>query len=216
MAELTERNLIIRLKNYLLKHGYPEESILIEYKIGRYRADLVVIDTQTNIPIQIFELKARKNEQSIQMGKRQLESYMEYAKKINPDIITYLVFPKDTSPYFEAIDINTDEEVTTDAFNYKNQAHRGRVAKEELIKDKKNEAVDNLKIITYILIISAAIFLILDICCIIPMTNYRLYLILIIIVLVLLPYYETIKVANFELTQKKKCHNIEENTKKRR
>ena len=216
MAELTERNLIIRLKNYLLKHGYPEESILIEYKIGRYRADLVVIDTQTNIPIQIFELKARKNEQSIQMGKRQLESYMEYAKKINPDIITYLVFPKDTSPYFEAIDINTDEEVTTDAFNYKNQANRGRVAKEELIKDKKNEAVDNLKIITYILIISAAIFLILDICCIIPMTNYRLYLILIIIVLVLLPYYETIKVANFELTQKKKCHNIEENTKKQR
>ena len=81
MAELTERNLIIRLKNYLLKHGYPEESILIEYKIGRYRADLVVIDTQTNIPIQIFELKARKNEQSIQMGKRQLESYMEYDKK---------------------------------------------------------------------------------------------------------------------------------------
>ena len=82
MAELTERNLIIRLKNYLLKHGYPEESILIEYKIGRYRADLVVIDTQTNIPIQIFELKARKNEQIKQLQSDNKKANEEWQNKL--------------------------------------------------------------------------------------------------------------------------------------
>ena len=72
------------------------------------------------------------------------------------------------------------------------------------MKNNKSKAVGNLKFVTMSLIFSTIFILLLDVFNIVEITGYRLYLILIIVILVLLPYYETIKVANFELTQKDK------------
>ncbi|MCK5708754.1 MAG: hypothetical protein KAI43_13990 [Candidatus Aureabacteria bacterium] len=67
-----EKNTFEALVNYLKSHGYPESSLAIEYKAGkRYRIDLAIIDPETNIPIQIFEIKSKDNRSIREFGKRQ-------------------------------------------------------------------------------------------------------------------------------------------------
>lgn len=68
MSALVEKNLIENLKQYLISHGYPENSIITEYKLGKYRADLVVIDNETNSPMQLFELKSTNNKKTYRNG----------------------------------------------------------------------------------------------------------------------------------------------------
>ena len=53
-----EESTLHRLIDYLLAHGYPEESLAIEFPIGRrFRADIAVVDPRTRLPVAIFELK---------------------------------------------------------------------------------------------------------------------------------------------------------------
>lgn len=94
-----EQETFNRFLQYLREHGYPEESFGIEYRIGkRYRADLVILDQDTGMPISLFEVKSSEDEQTINMAKAQITAYL----KSVPDstIPTYIVFPRETPPYF--------------------------------------------------------------------------------------------------------------------
>lgn len=208
MSELTENDLIESLKEYLIKHGYPEKSIILEYPLGKYRADLVVVDLETNVPMQLFELKNYRNQKVIDIGKHQLEKFLGEARKINADIISYLVFPSNKYPYFEAISFDSLEKNTNINFDYNNQINRSRSLNLEIIKTRKAEAVDDLKEKINGLLIFVVILFILDIFHVIEITTIRFYILIMISVLCILPNYEEIKIFNLEL----KKHSAKKNT----
>ncbi len=205
MSELTERNLIENLKQYLIDHGYPAQSIISEYKLGQYRADLVIIDTETNTPIQLFELKSSQNKNLINMGKQQLAKFLHEARKLNADVIGYLVVPSQNSPFFKIINSET-EDIRKDNIdlNYKDQVNRSRSSRTEILKTKKAETVDEFKKKIRILLYGLLIIFLLDALEILKINNIRFYLIIMIAILYILPYYEEIKIFNLEL---KKTHN---------
>lgn len=203
MSALVEKNLIENLKQYLISHGYPENSIITEYKLGKYRADLVVIDNETNSPMQLFELKSTNNKKFIEMGRIQLNKFLLEARKLNADVIGYLVVPTNKVPFFEIInpEIENTNKNSVD-LNYQNQVIRSRSAKTEIIKTKKVETVDEFKKKINILLLILSIIFVLDNYCFLELNNVRFYLIVIMIVLYILPYYEEIKIFNLELKKK--------------
>lgn len=203
MSALVEKNLIENLKQYLISHGYPENSIITEYKLGKYRADLVVIDNETNSPMQLFELKSTNNKKFIEMGRIQLNKFLLEARKLNADVIGYLVVPTNKVPFFEIInpEIENTNKNSVD-LNYQNQVIRSRSAKTEIIKTKKVETVDEFKKKINILLLILSIIFVLDNYCFLELNNIRFYLIVIMIVLYILPYYEEIKIFNLELKKK--------------
>ncbi len=209
MSLLVEKNLIENLKQYLIRHGYPENSMIAEYKLGKYRADLVVIDIETNSPMQLFELKSNNNKRNVDMGRQQLSKFLQEARKLNADVIGYLVFPNDNSPFFKIINPET-ESTKKDNFdlNYQDQIVRSRSAKTEIIKTKKVETVDEFKKKINILLEVLSIIFVLDVLEILNLNNIHLYLILIMILLYVLPYYEEIKIFNFELKKKQSDNNL--------
>lgn len=197
-------DILQKLTAYLLERGYPQNSILHNYQADKYRADLVVVDKKTQTPLQFFIIKEQHTQNTFSQTKKLISKQISEINKINPDACGYLVFPKKETPFFSIIDPLNNAPVRLSDLNYKNLAQKGKNAKETLLNNSKTRAVGNLKWATFLLIGLICFVLLLDIFNIIEITGYRLYLILMIVILVLLPYYETIKVANFELTQKNK------------
>jgi hypothetical protein len=95
-----DEDLLFSVIDFLLAHGYPPESMAMEWSIGgKYRVDLAVIDPDTNKAIALFELKRRKNADSLKMAIRQLEAYSNALG--DEQVPTYVVFGKDGDPPFE-------------------------------------------------------------------------------------------------------------------
>lgn len=103
-----ERETFDNLIKYLKEHGYPDSSFAIEYKLGKQLIDLAIIDPDTQIPIIVFEVKSKKSKQSIDFGKRQIESYLKYLP--DTSVPAYLVFPSEKEPFFEVQRILFDSE----------------------------------------------------------------------------------------------------------
>jgi hypothetical protein len=94
-----ERDTAQALVQYLIAHGYPPESLLQEYAIGRYRADVVIVDSKSYEPIALFEIKQNRNSDTITMGKTQIKKFL--SSLTNKSIPTYLVFSTVGTPPFE-------------------------------------------------------------------------------------------------------------------
>jgi hypothetical protein len=92
-----EKDTLEKLIEYLKSHRYSDSSLAIEYNIGKYCFGLVVIDTETNIPMQEFEVKSMRDEMIKEFGKRQLEKYL---KELKTNVPAYLVFSKQTELFF--------------------------------------------------------------------------------------------------------------------
>jgi len=204
MSKIIEHDVLQNLLNYLTEKGYPSECLLLNYKLGKYRADLVIINPETHVPLQIFVYQPQKTNKSLNLGKQQLAEFINEAAQKNPDVIGYLLFAAGEKPFFEVVDPNTDKPLRVSAFDYKNLVQKGKSANENMLSTNKIRAVGNLKFSSLMLVGAAVIVLLLDIFGIVELTGYRLYIILMIAVLMLLPYFETIKFANFELKQRDK------------
>lgn len=87
---------------YLSSHGYPKDSIAFEWVDNKFRVDIAILDISTNIPIAIYEVKERKDENDFRRGVGQLVRYVNF---IDLPITCGLVFPKQESPYFEYCDV---------------------------------------------------------------------------------------------------------------
>jgi len=95
-----EESTLRRLIDYLLAHGYPEESLAIEFPIGgRFRADIAVVDPSTRLPVAIFELKRYPDERSRSLGRQQLDRFLKTLG--TQSVQAYLVWTTDEAPYFE-------------------------------------------------------------------------------------------------------------------
>ncbi len=187
-----------RFIDYLIMHGYPESSIAVEYEIGKNtRVDIAILDTKTNLPIQLFELKSRKNQQMIEMGKRQISKYKQLLG--NKNIPTYLVFPESIKPYFSILDISdTENENTMSSLNYKGQKN-SRIAEEvREIKHKKERTIDNFKIICWILAVIVLFIALLNKYCSFNISAIDLTLLGLIIGLVLIPFASKLKILGVE------------------
>ncbi|MBQ9035644.1 MAG: hypothetical protein IJ099_06800 [Alphaproteobacteria bacterium] len=204
MPQIIEQDVLQNLLNYLTEKGYPADCLLMNYKLGKYRADLVITNPETHVPLQIFAYLPQKDPASITRGKQQLNDFIKEAAQNNPDVIGYLLFAEEKAPFFEVVDPNTNKPLRVSAFDYKNLVQKGKSASENMLTTNKSKAVGNLKLSSNLLIIAAIIVLLLDIFNIVELTGYRLYIILMIAALIMLPYFESIKFANFELKQKDK------------
>lgn len=204
MPKIIEQDVLQNLLNYLTEKGYPQDCLLMNYKMGKHRADLVITNPETHVPLQIFTYLPHKNTQTITHGKQQLKTFIKEASQNNPDVIGYLLFSNNESPFFEVVDPNTDKPIRVSAFDYQNLVQKGKSASENMLSSNKSKAVGNLRWSSNMLIVAAIIVLLLDIFNIVELTGYRLYIILMIAVLIMLPYFESIKFANFELKQKEK------------
>ncbi|MEI6610312.1 MAG: hypothetical protein WCO53_11295 [Deltaproteobacteria bacterium] len=212
-----ERDTSKSLINYLLEHGYPQNSIAVEYQIGEsYRVDIAVIDPTTNVPIQLFEIKSRKNYDNIEFGKEQLKKFLSQLK--NKYIPIYLVFPKSAEPFFEVerVDVTTQDKTSEQekkaAFivDYKSQRN-ARIAEEVVIVNKdKNTTVDALKITCWI---SAAIIFLTEILAkikIITLDGNDMVAFGAIVILILIPFASKLKILGLEferLTDKENKKN---------
>jgi hypothetical protein len=207
-----EANLVKTFKERLLQLGYPQESIISEYKLGRYRADIVIIDIKTETPIQLFELKTNKNIQTINMAKFQLKNYLDEAKKINADVIGYLILPSTDGTHFDVMQFDGENDFIKNEmnFNYTDQVNRSRSIKAELLNNRKIEAVDGLKEKINTLLEVFFVLFCFDIFNIIEITNIRFYLLITVSVLYVLPYYEEIKIFNLELKRHRTKNNVNE------
>ncbi|MBR1825388.1 MAG: hypothetical protein IJ770_02265 [Alphaproteobacteria bacterium] len=204
MPKIIDNDVLQNLLNYLTEKGYPQDCLLMNYKLGKFRADLVITNPETHVPLQIFAFQPQKTNKNITLGKQQLRAFINVAAQNNPDVIGYLLFPSNDEPFFEVIDPETDKPLRASAFDYNNLVQKGKSASENMLTSNKSKAVGSLKWSSTMLIIAAVIVLLLDIFGIVELTGYRLYIILMIAVLILLPYFETIKFANFELKQREK------------
>lgn len=201
---MTDKDLLQHLLDYLVQQGYPEDSVLVNFMVGSKRADVVVADTETHAPLQIFVLKKQKSERAVEDGKKQIKKFLAETDTTNPDVSAYLIFPSEKEPYFTAVNPENGTMLPATFFNYQNLVQKSKNASASMLQGNKKRAVGNLKWATVMLMVVICAVLLLDLFNVIEITGYRLYLILMIVILVLLPYYETIKIANFELTQKNK------------
>ena len=204
MPKIIENDVLQTLLNYLTEKGYPQDCLLLNYKLGKYRADLVITNPETHVPLQIFAYQPQKTPESTARGKQQLKAFIDIASQNNPDVIGYLLFSAEEAPFFEVVDPETDKPLRASAFDYHNLVQKGKSASENMLTSNKSRAVGSLKWNSTLLIIAAVIILLLDIFDVVELTGYRLYVILMIAALILLPYFETIKFANFELRQRGK------------
>ncbi|WZL80231.1 hypothetical protein QBE53_10485 [Vallitaleaceae bacterium 9-2] len=152
-----ERDLMDKFLTYLLEHGFPEESLLTEYKAGRGRVDLAVIDTTTQLPIMLFELKSRKRRDFVRMGTDQLRRYVQELN-LPEEIPTYLVFPKDVDPFFEVIEVDANisnldvaEYKSVKSIDYNLQRKARLAEKANKAEKKKEEVVDRFSLVSWIL-----------------------------------------------------------------
>ena len=136
MVNVKDHDTLQCLVDYLKSKGYPDDSMLFNYKDGKYRADLVIVDTKTLTPLQIFEIRGEYNEQNHLEDKALIKQHLSENSKTNPDIIGYLVYISNKAPYFYAIDPITDKPVRETAFNYNNQVQKGKNAKFSLLKNR--------------------------------------------------------------------------------
>ncbi|MBC8491142.1 MAG: hypothetical protein H8D42_01120 [Candidatus Marinimicrobia bacterium] len=195
-----ETELLTRLAEYLVSHGYPEESIILEWRISRkYIVDLAVIDPKSKKAVALFELKRNKNERSVSLAKEQLKRYIDELGDIQ--IPLYVVFPSDTEPYFELFYIPSikDDVVRIEQFptfiNFKTS-----ILSKELSKTEKSRR-DTLKYFRRICWILASILTVLvylDFRDILKITAERLAIIGLIIGLIIIPFASKLKVLGLE------------------
>ena len=194
--------------DYLKEHGYPENSLATEYKIGvKYRADIVVIDPVTNSPIMIFELKSKKTNQLVEAGKKQIRNYLDSL----PDnsIPAYLVFPKIEYPYFEVIRVNPEENLGTvrdiDNISYSSQRIARLSEKVKQTENEKKDTIDKFSYIAWILAFLIAVLFIVRKVWGFDLNAVDLSLLAGIIGLVLIPFANKIKFLGVEFERLNKA-----------
>ena len=97
-----EIELLERVANFLKDHAYPEEAIILEWKISdRLRVDMAVIDPKTKRPVALFELKRRRTAETDNIAIAQIK---RYAQALGDSTLPlYIVYGTDTPPFFEIL-----------------------------------------------------------------------------------------------------------------
>ena len=205
-----ERDTLDALLSYLQEHGYPLESLAVEFPVGkdnRYRADLAVLDPDSKEPIALFEVKQQWNAATEAMGRRQLKSFVSALE--TKSIPTYLVFGKQGAPPFEIVRVSFQDEETAEArppseipnFDVLSKSGHNLVLQAKKREHKKR--VDAFTAVCLTLAAIVVVLLIADLTHRLSISPVDLTLTVIVIGLVLVPYASKIKFAGVEFERRK-------------
>ena len=198
-------NILLSLIDYLVSHGYPKESLMIEWGIGKgIFVDLAVVDPATNKTIAIFELKRRRDTHSIDMGIRQLKKFSQVLG--DASVPTYIVFGDENSNRFEIYHLekyNAAEKgeyltrVTTvpDFQFFYNRNIRKYLAKTE---NEREETYDIFRYVCWCISFGVFVLLLFDFINILSLSTERIILIAVIIGLIIIPFAAKLKILGFE------------------
>lgn len=209
----TESDVCANFIQYLKNKGYPENSIAVEYRVADgARIDIAILDLDYNTPIQIFELKKIKDRTTEENGRSQLKKYLKLLG--NEYIPAYLVFPGKNEKEFEIIRVNdatlnvekgkeSHENKEAEVFdslamNYSGQKMSRRAEKVSKISEKKKATVDLLKVTCWILAGVTLVLLVLKKFGCICLDNNDLALLGGVILLILAPSAQKIKILGVE------------------
>lgn len=206
-----EKQTLAALIRHLQEHGYPPDSFAVEFPIGKYCADLAVIDPDAEEPIALFEIKQDRSPAIEEMGRRQLERFVSVLDA--KSIPMYLVFGREGSPPFE---IDRFSPAETIAVESKVQPTREKILDFEILrrsgynlvvkakKDVRNRQVDRFMAVCLILGAFVLALFFADISGRISISATRLTLLVIFVGLVLTPYASKIKFALLEFERLRK------------
>lgn len=206
-----EKGLLVSLIEYLTAHGYPEETLVFDWKVdATHKVDLAVIEPTSNKPIALFELKRQNNPQTLNMAIRQLQAY---AKALGDDQIpTYIVFPAEGTPPFEIFFLRRS--ISEDNHELTAQIERipdysvmksSKIRKEILEAEKKRKStLDWFQVICFLLSIALVVLLVLEFLGKVKLTPERLVLIGAIIGLIVVPVASKLKILGVEFERYKK------------
>lgn len=193
---------------YLLAHGYPAEAIALEWGYSKALVDVAILDEKYNYPIAIYEIKGRKDRESIRRGIQQLKRSVHM---LDITSTCNLVFASENKPYFEVIDVSeyvfSDDEPDVDAlmrrqamhmpFSYQQQSVGTKSKVQAKQRKKRQQKIDTLKWKCLILIAAGVVLLILDWKNCFELTTGRLFIIGGIALLVLIPSFGEVTVKDF-------------------
>ena len=197
-----DEELIDIVVSYLLSHGYPEESIILEWKISdRYRVDLAILDTKSKTPIALFEFKRQRIQRTENMAIEQLKAYSNALG--DNTIPCYIVFGIDTEPLFELYYLTKEDgkdflkqiNQIPSLSNFKNNYISKTIAK--TTKAKKS-TFNWFNAICWILATIIAILLFLDLHGCIELSAERLGIIAIIVGLIIVPFARKLSILGLE------------------
>ena len=202
-----EKDLSQKFIRYLKEHGYPEESIVCEWKVKNFRVDLAIIDIQTKKVMAIYEFKNYNYKNSDFAYNHILKALGEIGDYSIP---AYIVFNDVNELGFVVkkleVDRNSEKDIVVNIDynipNYKilqNSFDNGYVIQKT--KEKEN-IKDKLGIISIFLAIIVVIILVLDILGKITMTTNRIILLGISIGLFLFPSIKSMKILGIEIEKK--------------
>lgn len=103
-----EIELIKRFADFLIQYGYPEDSILIEWKLSaNQRVDMGVIDNLTKKPIALFEFKRQRRKESENIEINQIKKYAETLG--DTTIPLFMIFGSDNALGFDIFCLNNEK-----------------------------------------------------------------------------------------------------------
>lgn len=202
--------------NYLKRHNYPNNSIVLEWGTKHCAVDIAIVASDLITPIALYEIKGSKTKENILRGIEQLRRAIEM---LDISVPCSLVFSKDTNPYFEVLEVSDiiysnasieyDELLTdhphSEPISYNNMI--AGVSTKVITKkqEKKRERIDKIKPLCWILFpVIGAILLFLDAFDIYNLTPMRLVLLGAMVILVLLPFFSEITLKDFSFKRKDK------------
>lgn len=197
-----DEELVDIIVDYLRSHGYPEDSIIQEWKISdRWRVDLAVLDNKSKTPIALFEFKRHRTQGTENMAIQQLKTYSSALG--DNTIPCYIVFGIESEPLFELYYLTKEDgrdylkQITQipSFSNFKNNYIAKTLAK---TTQAKEITFNWFKAICWILAISIAILLFLDFQGCIVLSAERLGIIAIIIGLVIVPFARKLSILGLE------------------
>jgi hypothetical protein len=197
-----EVELLSRVASLLIQHGYPEDSIMLEWKLTeKYRVDMAIIDNVTKRPVALFEFKRQRRAESEHIAIAQIKKYAEVLGDIT--IPLYLIFASDNSEGFEMFFLTEENGKETlklvptipQFTSLRNSFISKAVSKNE--RDKK-ETFNWFKFICWLLALIVALLLFFDFNGNIQITPERLGIIAIIIGLVIVPFARKLNIIGLE------------------
>ncbi len=202
-----DEELVDQLVEYLKAHGYPEDSIISEWKISdKYRVDLAIVDNKLKNPIALFEFKRHRDPRTENMAIAQLKNYSNALG--DSTIPCYIVFGTDIQPYFEIFYLTKEE----GSVNLKQVGQipsfsniRNSYLSKTLAKTTKakRRTFNWFKAICWILALIIAILLFADFNGCIVLSAERLGIIVIIVGLIVVPFARKLSILGLEFERLK-------------
>ena len=194
----------------LKRNGYPTEAIVLEWGNKNVHIDLVVVDTNAQIPLMLIECKTVPNSHSMEAAANQLRRYMDtldYPVKafaafpVANDKLEFYDFTKKTN----SCKVLTSECKPTNLPSYA-EIRTGVESKYiNAQKKRKRRYINGLKLFCWGIIPALTIALfILDALSLYSLTTERLILFGILALSLLLPFFGEIKVGEITLSNKRK------------